>query len=182
MIKIGRKCAVMAAGASLLLAAVACTPADDKPASPRPAAPSGSAAPTRSPSDGTEAAVAAYRAMWDDLVAVARTSDETNPRLDDHAESGGLGLLRYMMREGKKQGVVGKGYVRLAPVAKRVSTSKVTILDCSDSTHWLQYRLDGTLKNNVPGGHHRVEATVVQHDGRWVVNSLFIDAVGTCAT
>jgi hypothetical protein len=171
------------------MAMTACTQTDNKPTPERDssgrgaALPGSSAAPDSSvgtPDSRTAQAVAAYRAMWADAVAVGVKSDETDPRLDDHARNGGLGLLRYAMRQNAKQGIVAKGQVHLAPVAKRVGRSKVTIEDCLDSTHWLQYRTDGTLKNNVPGGHHKVDATVVESGGRWLVDSLYVHEVGTC--
>ncbi|KPI17637.1 hypothetical protein OK074_1658 [Actinobacteria bacterium OK074] len=118
--------------------------------------------------------------MWNDLVVAARTSDADNPRLADHAEGGALQLLRHMMRENRKQVVVTKGKPEFAPVVTEGRPSKVVIEDCADGSRWLQYAKDGSLKDAVPGGHHRVDATVGKHGGRWLVDSLFIDEVGTC--
>ncbi|MER6062420.1 hypothetical protein ABT167_14745 [Streptomyces sp. NPDC001792] len=126
------------------------------------------------------AAVAVYRAMWDDVVIAARTSDAEQPQLDDHAGGGALQLLRHMMQEDKRQGVVTKGRPKFAPQVVKVGASTVVIQDCADGSRWLQYAKDGSLKDDVPGGHHRVDATVRKHGRRWLVESLYIGEVGTC--
>ncbi|MFD8723945.1 hypothetical protein ACFV2H_39825 [Streptomyces sp. NPDC059629] len=127
-----------------------------------------------------DAALAAYRAMWGDVVVAARTSDARNSRLDDHAEGGALQLLRHMMRANKQQGVVTKGQPTFAPVVTEAGASTVVIQDCADGSRWLQYTEGGSPKDDVPGGHHRVDATVSKQGGRWLVESLYIGEVGTC--
>ncbi|MFF3909788.1 hypothetical protein ACFYZJ_28295 [Streptomyces sp. NPDC001848] len=74
-----------------------------------------------------------------------------------------------------------KGQPKFAPVATKVGASSVVIQDCADGSHWLQYAKDGSLKDDVPGGHHRVDATVSKHGDKWLVESLYIGEVGTCA-
>ncbi|MBT2676239.1 hypothetical protein J7E95_36730 [Streptomyces sp. ISL-14] len=118
--------------------------------------------------------------MWDDAMAASRTSDAAHPQLDDHAQGGALQLLRHMMRESEKQGVVSRGQPKLAPVVTKVGASTVVIEDCADGSQWLQYTRDGSLKDDVPGGHHRIDATVGKHGDRWLVESLYIGEVGTC--
>ena len=118
--------------------------------------------------------------MWGDVVVAARTSDAGHSRLDDHAEGGALQLLRYMMRKNKEQGVVTKGQPKFAPMVTKARGSTVIIQDCADDSRWLQYTEDGSLEDDVPGGHHRVDATVSKHGGRWLVESLYIGEVGTC--
>ncbi|MEU5308788.1 hypothetical protein [Streptomyces sp. NPDC021562] len=73
-----------------------------------------------------------------------------------------------------------KGQPKFAPVVTKARDSTVIIQDCADDSRWLQYTEDGALEDNVPGGHHRVDATVSKHGGRWLVESLYIDEVGTC--
>ncbi|MGW1528443.1 hypothetical protein [Streptomyces sp. NPDC002159] len=126
------------------------------------------------------AALAAYRAMWDDVVVAARTSNDERSRLDDHAEGGALELLRHMIRENEKQEVVTKGRPSFAPEVTKTGTSAVVIQDCADGSRWLQYAKDGSLKDDVPGGRHRVDATVRKRGDRWLVESLYIGEVGTC--
>ncbi len=118
--------------------------------------------------------------MWDDAIVAARTSDDEHSRLDDHAEGGALQLLRHMMRENERQGVVTKGRPKFAPVVTKAGAATVVIQDCADGSRWLQYTKDGSPKDDVPGGHHRVDATVGKHGDRWLVESLYIGEVGTC--
>ncbi|MET9085527.1 hypothetical protein ABZX77_27195 [Streptomyces sp. NPDC004237] len=162
----------------LLLTAAACTSADGAPGPPGTPASGRSAA--AAPPSGDAAALAAYQAMWGDVVVAARTSDAGHSRLDDHAEGGALQLLLHMMRANKEQGVVTKGQPTFAPVVTKAGASTVVIQDCADDSRWLQYTEDGSLKDDVPGGHHRVDATVSKHGGRWLVESLYIGEVGTC--
>ncbi|MGH4029357.1 hypothetical protein ACQB60_10525 [Actinomycetota bacterium Odt1-20B] len=114
------------------------------------------------------------------MVAVSRDSDPKDPRLDDHAGEGALGLLRHTVQANKKQGVVVQGKPSFEPTVTKRTVNEVVILDCVDDSRWLQYTKDGALKNNVPGGHHRVDATVRHQHGRWVVEKLYVDEVGTC--
>lgn len=130
-------------------------------------------------SPGQEA-VTAYRAMWADAMVAARTSDPQHPQLDNHATDGALQLLRHMMRANREEGVVTKGQSKFAPVAMKADLAKVVVQDCADDSRWLQYTLDGALEDHVPGGHHRIDATVRKHGDRWIVESLYIDEVGTC--
>ncbi|MEV8015280.1 hypothetical protein AB0O76_02750 [Streptomyces sp. NPDC086554] len=132
------------------------------------------------PEVSSPGALTAYRAMWDDLAAAAVTSDAKHPRLKAHASGGALELLRYMMTQDRKKDVVTKGRLRLDPAVENGDASKVVIQDCADATAWLQYTKDGALENDVPGGHHRVDATVRQQGGAWRVDRLYIDQVGTC--
>ncbi|MCC3654008.1 hypothetical protein LIX60_21585 [Streptomyces sp. S07_1.15] len=125
-------------------------------------------------------ALAAYRAMWDDALAAAATSDAKHPRLHAHASAGALELLRYMMRENRKKGLVAKGRLHLDPVVERSQAAKVVIRDCADATDWLRYTEGGELENDVPGGHHRVDATVRQRSGMWRVEDLYLHEAGTC--
>ncbi|MER6121762.1 hypothetical protein ABT173_03480 [Streptomyces sp. NPDC001795] len=118
--------------------------------------------------------------MWDDLAAAATTSDAQHPRLKAHAAGGALELLRYMMTKDRKNGVVTKGHLRLDPVVEKSDATTVMIGDCADSTHWLHYTMGGGVQDDVPGGHHRVKATVRHRDGAWQVERLYIDQVGTC--
>ncbi|MFC7306814.1 hypothetical protein ACFQVC_21600 [Streptomyces monticola] len=118
--------------------------------------------------------------MWDDAVFAARTSDAKHPRLDDHAAGEALQLLRHMMESGKKQSVVTKGKLSLSPEVTTVKGSTVEITDCADTTNWLQYKPDGSLKNQRPGGHRRIDATAVERKGAWQVKKFYVHEVGTC--
>ncbi|GAA2661292.1 hypothetical protein [Streptomyces vastus] len=181
MVKAWRRANLLLAGVSSVITGLLLAGCTDGSSDAR-ALPKGTTETTvsRTPDAERAEALDAYRAMWDDLVVAARTSDAEHPQLDDHANEGALELLRHMMRENKKQGVVTKGQPKFAPVVTEGGATKVVIQDCADGSHWLQYTEDGSLNNDVPGGHHRVDATVGKHKDRWLVESLYIDEVGTC--
>lgn len=144
--------------------------------------PDASAAKTASGSESKNAeALTAYRAMWRDLTEAARTSDAASPQLDDHASGAALDMLKQGLQRGKREKLVVKGSPRLHPVVDRVGPAhKVELRDCVDSTGWLQYRLNGELKNNVPGGHGKAEATVERDGHKWKVTVLSMYPSGTC--
>ncbi|WP_125937188.1 hypothetical protein [Streptomyces sp. WAC 06738] len=89
-------------------------------------------------------------------------------------------LLRYMMTEDRKKGVVTKGRLRLSPTVEIGDATRVVVRDCADASDWLHYTHDGALEDDVPGGHHRVDATVRPYSGSWRVERLYIDQVGSC--
>ncbi|WP_431953449.1 hypothetical protein [Actinacidiphila sp. bgisy167] len=126
------------------------------------------------------AALKAYRGMWNDLTAAAAEADPKSPLLDDHASDGALLLLRYGMEKARKENVVSKGAPRIDPEVLSATADKVTLRDCVDGTHWLQYRKSGELKNDVPGGHGAADATVSLRDGVWKVSKLYLHETGTC--
>ncbi|MER5481293.1 hypothetical protein ABT026_30590 [Streptomyces sp. NPDC002734] len=168
--------------AALLFTGVACTPREGGPAA---TGAGGAPPPSRSQStaaaDGSTEAVAAYKAMWEEAVEASHTANAKHPGLDDHATDGAYQLLLHMMRGYQKDGVVARGRPTFAPEVKSTSADKVVISDCSDSTNWLMYRKsDGQLEDDVPGGHHLIDATVRKHGDRWLVESLYIHEVGTC--
>ncbi|MFI2030536.1 hypothetical protein [Streptomyces buecherae] len=126
------------------------------------------------------AALEAYRAMWRDLARASETSDVNAPSLDDHASDGALELLKHGLRKAKEEGVVSKGEPVVNPRTVSTSSHEVVVQDCVDGTDWLQYQLNGELKNDVPGGHKKADATV-RHDGRmWKVTDLYLHASGSC--
>ncbi|MFJ9174941.1 hypothetical protein [Streptomyces sp. NPDC102360] len=124
--------------------------------------------------------MAAYRAMWHDLTVASETSDASSSLLNDHARGDAVALMKFGLKKSKAEGVVGKGRVRLAPEVVTATGGKVTLRDCVDSRRWLQYRLDGRLKNDVPGGHHKADATVENVDGSWRVSRFYLGKAGSC--
>ncbi|MEU6158824.1 hypothetical protein [Streptomyces sp. NPDC047130] len=168
--------------AALLFTGVACTPREGgAAASGAGGAPPPSQSQSTAAADGSKEAVAAYKAMWNETVEASHTANVKHPGLDDYATDGAYQLLLHMMRSYEKDGVVARGRPTFSPEVKSVAADKVVISDCSDSRRWLMYRKsDGQLKNDVPGGHHLIDATVSRHGDRWLVESLYIHEVGTC--
>jgi hypothetical protein len=129
-------------------------------------------------------ALAAYRAMIDDWVAVAATSDYESTRLADHATGSALDLITKVVFDNARNKVVSKGRPIIAPRITETNSpappTRVEIVDCLDSTHWLNYKLNGELQDNIPGGRSYTEALVVPENGTWKVNELAIRDTGTC--
>lgn len=144
--------------------------------------PDTSASDERSTSDARpkREALAAYRAMWQDLVDASKTADANSPRLDDHAAGEAVESMKTGLRNAKKEKIVIKGEPRLNPKIQSSVGDGVTLRDCVDSTNWLQYKLNGDLKDDVPGGHGKAEATVEPHKGKWKVTKLALHPSGTC--
>ena len=174
---------VMALLAALSLGAAGC--ASEAP--PR-ARDNGGAPPPRpsssQPVAGVEVAIAVYRAMWSDLELAGRTADPNAPQLGDHATGAALQLLKYGLSKDRQDGVVARGHVVLSPQVESATPAaaptQVRIKDCSDDSHWLQYKKSGGLKDQVPGGHHLTDATVQWQSGSWKVSDFYLHEVGTC--
>ncbi|WP_243983289.1 hypothetical protein [Streptomyces sp. NEAU-YJ-81] len=125
-------------------------------------------------------ALMAYRAMWRDLTAASLTSNAASPSLDDHARDGALELMKFGLKKAKKEKLVSKGAPLVDPEVVSAIGSEVKLRDCVDDRHWLQYKLGGELKNNLPGGHFRTDATVRRVGGVWKVSYLYMHEVGSC--
>jgi hypothetical protein len=170
---------------ALLAVLSACSGGDDDPPTQSPSA---STTPVSSPSPTPSAeaeALAAYRGMWQDMVAAARTSDYQSPLLARHATGPALTQIVQSLYRDKKDGVVTKGEPVLDPevteTALDANPPRVTVEDCGDSTRWLKYRAStGELKDNVPGGRRHIAATVVRTEGQWKVLGIAVSEVGTC--
>jgi hypothetical protein len=134
--------------------------------------------------DARTIAVNTYLAMWADVVEAAKTSDYDSPRLADHADMQALLLMTGALRSAHQNKVVAKGTPRFSPQVTKVTPPDnpiaVSLKDCVDGRDWLNYRLDGRLQNDVPGGHRLTTATVGLLKGRWVVTRLEIGKAGTC--
>ncbi len=122
----------------------------------------------------------AYRAMWADLVSAARTSNFQSTRLPEHAAGQVLTLFVQGLARDQLHGIVTKGDPVLHPVVTSSSPNRVTVVDCFDDTHWLEYKTSGGLAKNTPGGRHATTAELVNTSGTWKVTQLGIGKTGTC--
>ncbi|WP_238435839.1 MULTISPECIES: hypothetical protein [unclassified Frankia] len=131
-----------------------------------------------------DGALAAYRAMFEDWIAVSATSDYQDPRLTEHVSGRALSLLYESVYLDKEHGVVVKGRPVLAPrvtaLGPEPDPSRATIVDCADDTDWLDYRLDGQLEDETPGGRHFVQALALRTADVWKIDQLVIKDRGTC--
>jgi hypothetical protein len=129
-------------------------------------------------------ALAAYRGMWEDWIAMAATSDYQNPRLSQHTSGRALSLIYRGIYVNKRNGVVSRGRPILSPRVTAATPAgnpdRATIVDCADSTNWLNYRPDGQLQDRTPGGHRFIQSLAVKRNGGWKIDQLVVQAIGTC--
>jgi hypothetical protein len=123
--------------------------------------------------------------MWAAFVDAAKTSDPDAPSLRTYAADNALKLIVSSLYADRDQGKVAKGEVALDPKIKELkpagSPTTATLVDCVDSTKWLEYKASGGLWDDKPGGKHRTTATVTkQADGTWKASAFTLEGSGTC--
>jgi hypothetical protein len=170
---------VAAALAAMFLSACSSAGSDEKP----PAGRRETATVLESPDAIEQAkgrALAAYRAMWHDLTIASATSDISSPLLDDHASGAALQLMKYGLRKAAKKKVVTQGAPRIDPEVLSATTGRITLRDCVDDTRWLNYKLNGELENDVPGGHSKTDVIVSRVGDTWKVSYFYLHGDGSC--
>lgn len=129
-------------------------------------------------------AVLAYRQMWSAFVAASRTSDPDAPDLRRYTQGQALKLIVSSLYTNRDQGKVTKGNVSLNPRVTAMTPhddpTQVSVLDCVDSRHWLEYKASGGLWDREPGAKHRTTAVVKRSHGTWKVDSFVLTGGGTC--
>lgn len=129
-------------------------------------------------------ALAAYRGMWADLVAAARTSDYQSAALGDHATGAALTLFVQGLARDQLHDIVTRGHVGLDPVVTSLTPStdpdRAAVRDCVDDSDWVEYKTSGGRAKNPAGGRRRTTAVVTRHAGTWKVSQLTVGAVGSC--
>lgn len=130
-------------------------------------------------------ALAAYRGMWNSFVAAARRPSGAHLELRTYATGQALKLVKSGLRQKAAAKVVTRGHLVLHPTIKSVSLAhdprKITIVDCVDDTHWLEYTKVGEpASGRGEAGRHHTEALVETKGGRWRVTAWFIEKAGTC--
>jgi hypothetical protein len=172
----------------LIVALAACeSSGGESDAGSKPKAPStlqSTPSPTPSADAGSVQALAAYRAMWQAMVDAGRTADYRSPALGRHATGQAQALLVSGLYDAHRQGVVIKGEPKMQPkvtALKPAETSQAAeIVDCLDARNWLNFKRSGDLRDQTPGGRHRVTATVGHLSSGWKVTRLRVQDVGTC--
>lgn len=133
---------------------------------------------------GAEAALEAYRAMWQDMVVAARTSDYQSPLLARHATGSALRQLADSLYADRQQGVVTRGQPVLRPRIgesdPNVQPPRAVIEDCADSRNWLQYKESGERADDEPGGNRHISADVRLLNGSWMVFDFRVREIGSC--
>lgn len=149
-----------------------------------PAVPSSSASPSQA-DQAKQAALTAYRGMWQDFVVAGTTSDWQSASLGQYATGIALTNLSRGLYADHDNGLVTKGEPVLNPSVSSVDPApdpkKIIITDCGDSTHWLKYRADNGKLADTPGGRRLINAVVEkQADNSWKVTDFGVHDVGTC--
>jgi hypothetical protein len=130
-------------------------------------------------------AVAAYVGMWKADAQASLTSDWQAPYLSHYASGSALQILTGDLYADHLNGLVAKGapvdHPRVTSVSPPDKPTSVMIYDCADSRNWLQYKTDGSLVDNTPGGMRRIAAEVRLHtDGLWRVTQFGVGDLGSC--
>jgi hypothetical protein len=139
-----------------------------------------------SPTDqAKQAALVAYRGMWQDFVVAGHTSDWQSASLGQYATGIALTNMSRGLYTDHYNGLVTKGAPVLSPRVSSVdppgAPTKITITDCGDSTNWLKYRADNGQLDDTPGGRRLINAIVEkQSDGSWKVTDFGVHDLGTC--
>ncbi|WP_331738731.1 hypothetical protein [Embleya sp. NBC_00896] len=169
-----------AVGLAVLSVVVAgCNSSDSSTA--KKTTPPSTASPTSSTPVSQAEALATYRNLWAAATKAAATSAAEDPELRKYAHDDALAYFVGSNLDNKEKGLVAKGEPGISPRVVGESEDRVTVADCVDSSRWLKYRVsDGQLADDVPGGHHRAEATVTRTAVGWRVTHLSIEGVGTC--
>ncbi|MET7820480.1 hypothetical protein [Micromonospora zamorensis] len=129
-------------------------------------------------------ALTAYRGMWDAFVDAAKVSDPDAPDVRRYASDQALRLIVSSLYTNREQKKITKGSLALSPKVTQFkpeqAPTEAVVLDCVDSTQWLEYKVSGGLWDDVPGGKHRTTATVKLSGGSWKVSSFLLEESGTC--
>lgn len=166
----------------------------DNTASPLP--PSDSASPTTAgPSTSMSGPVvhptgeadilAAYTGMWMSYAEAGETGNTDHPGLRRYAAGTALsnivtGLITTRSRGVHLEGrpIVDPGIASAQPTLDSPTTAEV--IDCADTSAWLQHNKDGSVVQGDRGGRRIITATVIKVDGTWKVSTFATKALGSC--
>jgi hypothetical protein len=163
-------------------AGAAGSPTTSDPASRSATSTSPSAPPTTDARSAAEAAVlAAYKAYWDDVIAVGATADWQSPRLAEHATGQALAEARATFHTLKAQGEVARGTVDLRPTVLSVNGRSATLYDCNSTSRFLAYDArTGALRDKSSGRRNGKTVTLTLQGSTWRVANV-VTEVGRCA-
>lgn len=188
---LGQRLTVAVVGAVSLLVLAACgttTSATGTSTSRTTPPPTMTPAPSSASPAGLaeQRAIAAYLGMWQDFAQAGTTSDWQSPTLAQYATGIALSNMSRGLYADHYNGLVTRGTAthdpRVTSTDPSADPTKVTVTDCSDSTHALKYNATtGQPANDSPGGRRQINAIVQkQPDGSWKVSDFGVQAVGTC--
>lgn len=128
------------------------------------------------------AAVAAYRAFWQDFLAVGEVMNPEDPRLADHATGEQLGAIRKSFLAGKAAGNVIRGTLDLAPKVVSADATTVVLSDCYGDHTGLYNAATGAREDKETQVRLLVTATVTLVDGAWKVAAVKHEGDGCTAS
>lgn len=128
------------------------------------------------------AAVAAYRAFWQDFLAVGAVMNPEDPRLADHATGEQLAAVRKSFLAGKAAGNVIRGTLDLAPKVVNADATTVALSDCYGDQTGLYNAATGAREDKETQVRLLVTATVTLVDGVWKVASVKHEGDGCTAS
>jgi len=160
------------------------TRADNPPVTPT-LSPPASVSPSTDPvTTGTQAAMDAYRDMWDAFVAASNNGDVEPPSLAEHTAGTALTKLNKGLALNRSRGLNSKGKPKLAPKVTAIGPvagpTSVSISDCVDDSQWLLYKKSGQLADDEPGGRRQAVAKVEKAGDVWKVTTFALQRTGTC--
>jgi hypothetical protein len=126
-------------------------------------------------------ALAVYDAMWEDIMVVSQTSDDTSAQLALHMSGQPLRFWAMSVSRDHSNGRVERGNLSWHAKVTLATPTRVEVTDCVDTTQWVNVTLDGKPSGGTPGGRHRSTAAITKAvDGSWHVSEQHIGDVGTC--
>lgn len=182
--------AVPAGVLAVVLVLAGCSSEDNaEPGGPSESVPS-LHAPTTATGDpvveAEQAALVAYRGMWDAYLAALSVPDPQHPDLGRFAAEDALRVLVGGVESAEREGLAGRGEVELDPVVEELTPAdtptSAEIVDCADTSRTELYRVDGEPYKDTPGGLRRAEAKVRDVGGMWKVIGFALYEVGSCET
>jgi hypothetical protein len=138
--------------------------------------------PTTSAEGAAKAAVlAAYRAYWDDVIAVGATADWQSPRLAAHATGVALAETRTFLQGLKARGLVARGTVRVEAKVLSLRGARAVLYDCNSTSNFLSYDAKtGELRDKSSGRSNGKTVAMQRQGGRWKLAQVIATEPGRC--
>lgn len=186
-----RRCWGAAVAGSVLAGALAgcsgspATPAAASRTAPD-SAPSASASPSSTLAPAAQAALTAYRQAWADAAAVEDSGNYRDTRLERHIAGNLLMTVSEYDYIEETQGVASRGapvlHPRVSAVNLHGSPPTVTIVDCIDFSHFVQYyAATGKPYGAAQSGLSTNTSTMTLMKGSWMMTSAVTGADGSCS-
>ncbi|WP_194922658.1 hypothetical protein [Catenulispora pinisilvae] len=156
-------------------------------ATPAPSA-SASTIAAADPAQAQQQVLQAYFGLMGDWQSAAFNPADHGAGLSAHASDQALSLIGGDITRSRRDGIVAKGKLKLAPTVTSLSLTATPpvaqVDDCADTSDYLVYKAaDGSpvsTSSGKPGGQQHVLAHVHEVGGVWRVYDLHIYQVGSC--